>query len=105
MSQDEFNTEVPINDEDGKTENDYTCQYDYMDQDRFEVDMLPSLVNKIIGNCNSSKCIIFTDFGTRVRRVFNWNNAAYLTEQDFLQEIPIQRRYSKCSVIFSKIKY
>lgn len=105
MSQDEFNTEVPINNDDGKTENDDTCQYDYLDQDRFEVDMLPSLVNKIIGNCNSPKCIIFTDFGTVVKRLFDLKNAVYLTEQKFLEEIPINRRYSKCSVIFSKIKY
>lgn len=39
MSQDEFNPGVPMNDDFGKTENDDTCQYDYIDQDRFEVDM------------------------------------------------------------------
>lgn len=76
-----------------------------MDQDRFEVDMLPSLVNKIIGNCNPPKCTVFTDFGTRLRKLFDFNNAVYVAEQTFLEEIPIQRKYSKCFVNFSMVKY
>jgi len=70
-----------------------------MDQDRFESEMLPSLVNKIIGNYDSPRCMVFTDVKSRLKRIFNLNNSCYVTEK-FLEEVPIQRKYSICVIIF-----
>jgi len=87
-----LNSEVPNNDDIGKTEND-ACQNEFMDRDKFEVDMLPSHILKIIGNCDSPKCMIFTDIKVVLKRKFDMLRSCKI-EEEFLAEIPIQRKYS-----------
>lgn len=83
----------------GKTEKDGSCQYNYMDRDKFETEILPSPVNRIIGNCGCLKCRDFTKLKSKTKEFFNMGNSCPVTEK-FLEEVPIQRKYSMCVFIF-----
>lgn len=55
---------------------------------------MPSLVNKI-ENCDTSKCKVFRNFNASLKKIMELENPYYLV-QEFLSEIPIQRKYSMC---------
>ncbi|XP_050434457.1 PHD finger protein 12 isoform X2 [Adelges cooleyi] len=86
--------EVPINNVD-KTENDDTgCPYDYVAKDKFEVDMLPSVVHQIIGKSDSSKCIIFTDIKSVMKRKFDSQTPRFLPKLKSVYKMPLVRKYN-----------
>lgn len=85
-----------------KTEHDVddTCQCDYVGKDRFEVDMLPSLVNKIIGKSDSPKCLIFTDIKSSLRKMFSMESTYFEPEFKLPKSLKLIRKYSMCVVLF-----
>lgn len=56
--------------------------------------MLPSLVNKIIGNNDSPNQKTFADVRALMRRQFEKLRPFYENGEEFLSEIPIKRKYS-----------
>lgn len=87
-----------------KTENfSLPRQYDYVGKDRFEVDMLPSLVNKIIGKSDSPKCVIFTDMKSSLRKLFNFESPRFEPIHSLPADVTLVRRCSMYSVLFDLI--
>lgn len=60
--------------------------------------MLPNFVNKI-ENCDTSKCTIFKNFNASMRKIMELESPYYVIHE-FLNEIPIQRKYSMCVFFF-----
>ncbi|XP_050544888.1 uncharacterized protein LOC126907566 isoform X2 [Daktulosphaira vitifoliae] len=87
--------EVPLNNYD-KTESDddSSCPYDFMSKDRFEVDMLPSVVQKIIGESNSPKCMIFTDIKSVMKHKFDLQTPRFLPGLKSIFKMPLVRKYN-----------